>query len=504
MKTYIVALFPVLCSLLIVKPLMADNLADSLYRECYKNNHNDTDRIKCIDLNAYRLAGSNPGAGLKLAGMTLNLANRVKWKRGMALAHNELGVNYKSLSQPDSAIHHYNLAMQFFGELKDIKAQSGVISNLSIVHKAKGDYVTALELLNKALTIQEKSGKPITKAIILENIGSVFMELKDYDKAQKYYIQARDIYFTENDSGSMARNLLNLGIIYDKNKNYDKAISNFQSALRIHKQLQNPASIRLACTNLGITYNHKQKFDSAVYYLNEAIKLSKPSGSLHALAVDYGNLGVVHLDRYKAGGNRLELKRAVYYLKEGYTLCDQIGFTPPQIEFAENLVEALELDGSDFRFALQVLKKGRQLKDSVYSNANAMKIHRLETEKEIALRENALQVARMQTKLTMQENLRHRSDKVVLVLGLLVCAMLIIILYLLYLYRRRLFRRRMHEISQFQSHQLRSPVVKILSISEELLTCLPDSEEYKKLMDMLRKSTDELDKRIHEVVKHTQ
>ena len=223
----------------------------------------------------------------------------------------------------------------------------------------------------------------------------------------------------------------------------------------------------------------------------------------YSLATDYGNIGEVYLERYKQNKQNKDLVTAVDYLKQGYFMCQSIGFTPPQIEFGERLLEALELKGGDFQLAYMVFKQKEYLQDSIYSRDNSLKIRQLEIENEMVKKDKELRISKLENSLTLEENKKHRQQNTILILALVIFGLVLILLYIIYINRNRIFKRRLYEISQFQSHQVRSPVVKILTIVEALQNYNIDQKEFNKLLIMLDKSANELDQRIHEIVDKT-
>lgn len=480
-----------------------ENVIDSIVSNCIKSNRHDTDIAKCLDMKSFEISAYNPHIGIELAKKTLQYSNQHNWLRGIALANNELAVNYNMLGNFDSAAHYYGLALKYFTKMGNLKAQSSVMTNISLVYKSKGDYVTALECLDKALNIQSKAKMPLAEGITLENIGSIFMELKDYKTAKNYYSKANNIYLQLNDSVSLARNLINTGIIYDKSGLYDSALLNLKTALRIHTKNDRIHSIQVVHSNLGIVYMHMRKFNEAIEQHNKAIEYSKRMKSESSLALDHGNIGEVYLERFKLEKKMSDLESAVSYLKSGFFRCQQIGFTPPQIEFGEKLLEAIELKGSDFELAYTVLKQKTHLQDSIFSKDNSLKIQSIENANVMAEKEHQLKISKLENKLSIQENKKHKQHKTILILVIAVFGLTILLLYIIYTNRDRLFKKKMSEISQFQSHQLRLPVVKILSIVESLKTQQNDPIETEKLLNMLEISTNELDLRIHEVVDRT-
>lgn len=473
---------------------------DSIYLNCRNSSRHDTDFIKCLDLKSFDLANVNPELGLKIGSLTLRLAMQSKWQRGMALAYNEMGVNYYHLGYLDSAIYCYSRALKLFAVSGNLKAQSSVMTNISMVFKSKGNYHKSLEYLNRAYSIQEKLRLYLPMGITLENIGTVYLELKNMDKARKYYADAKSIYVKLGDSQNIARNLLNMGIIYDKFGLYDSALSNFNEALRINTLQMNLNSIQMTYSNLGNVYSHKKAYDKAIEQFNQAIRLSKEMNSDYSLATDYGNLGEVYLDYYKSLKRPEDLDLAIAYLKKGYYLCQSIGFTPPQIEFGEKLLVALEYHGGNYELAYDIFKHTEHLQDSIFSKDNLLKIQKLEIENEMVKKEHELKLSLLENKMAISENKKVKQQQTILILALIILVLVLFLLYVIYTDRNRLFKLRMNEISQIQSHEVRTPVVKILSLVSELQDFHTEDEEHGKLLKMLKVTANDLDQIIHDIV----
>lgn len=347
----------IILSLGLIVSVEGENNLDSIIQICKKSNQHDTEIAKCLDMKSFEISTYDPRLGIELAKKTLQYAAQHNWLRGIALANNELAVNYNVLGNFDSAAYFYYIALRYFTKMGNQKAQSSVMTNISQVYKSKGNYVKAIEYLEKALSIQSKTNMLKAEGITLENIGSIFMELKEHHKAKSYYSKANTIYTQLKDTESLARNLINTGILYDKFGIYDSAIINVKTALKIYLKGKRLYSIQIAYSNLGIIYMHMNNFNEAIENHNKAIEYSNRMNSESSLALDHGNLGEVYLERFKKEKKQNDLELAVSYLKSGFFKCQMIGFTPPQIEFGEKLLEAIELKGSDFELAYLVLKQ---------------------------------------------------------------------------------------------------------------------------------------------------
>jgi tetratricopeptide (TPR) repeat protein len=85
-------------------------------------------------------------------------------------------ITNKALKQHPDAITKKNLYINL----------AAVTSNLAYVDQLKGNYVSALNLFNKALAILKKYPRADYEGILLNNIGIIHLEMQDYDNALYY------------------------------------------------------------------------------------------------------------------------------------------------------------------------------------------------------------------------------------------------------------------------------------------------------------------------------
>lgn len=495
MKYYLTILLILICNNIVY----GNNSVDSIVNTCRNANVHDTDMAKCVDLKAFEISGMDPRMGLLLSKRTLSISKANKWTKGIALANNEMAVCYNVLGNFDSALLHYQIALDNFKKLGNIKAQSAVLTNISQVYKSKGNYLKALNILEQALKIQNDAKMMLSKGITIENIGIIYMEIDKKSLSKKYLLDAKDIYEKLNDSQSIIRNLVNLGITYDKSGEFDSAIFYFEQALKYNLRKERTRSIQTIYSNLGNAYFHKSELDKAIEIHTKSIQYSKKLKSESSLAIDYGNIGEAYLERHKKTGFATDLNKSISYLKDGFFLCQKIGYIPPQIEFGEKLLEALDIENKDFKLAYTVHRIKTNILDSIMSTDSKLKINELISKNAIEHKENELRISKIENSFNKSENKKIKLQKTVLILVVVIFGLFIILLYLIYINKERLFRRKLKEISQFQAHQIRSPVTKIMSIVYTIRKNPNDEKELLKLLDMLEKSTEELDTRMHEI-----
>src|SRR5687767_13299133 len=113
-------------------------------------------KIDLLDKISFSFSRLDPEQGVKYALEGLKLSEKLNWKKGMASAHAELGINYAALAKYDKAYHHDSIALVMYETMDHKSSVAGVLANLSTLYLAQSDYTRALEYGFKALRVNEE------------------------------------------------------------------------------------------------------------------------------------------------------------------------------------------------------------------------------------------------------------------------------------------------------------------------------------------------------------
>ena len=152
-------------------------------------------------------------------------------------------------------------------EDKNLKLQE--MYTAAVQNQQKGNFVEAENLYKKILKEMP------THVNTLSNLGTVYLQINDIEKATFYLQDALKI-----DPNSLIANS-NLGVVFNHSSEYDKALKCFQKVINIDPRNAD------AHNNLGINYRQLGEYDLAKKYLYKAIEIN-PN---HVNA--YNNLGTL-------------------------------------------------------------------------------------------------------------------------------------------------------------------------------------------------------------------
>lgn len=475
-------------------------LIDSLLGELPRSAE-DTNKVSILEELSFAYSTVNPDEGIRYGLMGVELAEKLRWERGIAASHAGVGVNYKAKSDYSKAFRHQLRALQLYRQSKNKKGEAAMLANISLIFSAQSDYANALDYAFKALKMNEELDNKPRLAIIRENIGTFYSEQKNYYKAMEYYRQAADIYRELDDKGGMARNTGNIGRVLDAQGNYQKALQHHQEALRVNEELGNKYGTLINLANIGIVYLHMHRYSEALRYQMQALSLSQEFGSLSNIAINLGNIGITYYTVAQrtfgeaSPDSRVQLDRAanlrlsIRYLGQADSLCKSIGFSAPLVEFSHYLSEAYRASG-DYQAALKYYKQHADLKDSVYSFESHARINNLQTQREIDIRDRNLLIKDKQLKISELEVAQKQNQLMLYGVSLLLLLLILGFVLKNYISYREshslLSREKMEylqlieeqigfikehskvleEIAYMQAHDIRGPVATILGLTE--------------------------------------
>jgi len=170
------------------------------------------------------------------------------------------------------------------------------LNNIGMVYKDWGQYDKAIKYFEEALAIDKRLGREGGVAIILSNIGLVYSAWGQYDQAIKYYNESLAIDKRLGREGGIATGLNNIGMIYKDQGQYDQAIKHFEEALALEKRLGREGGVAVILNNMGVVYSDWDQHDKAIKYYKEALAIDKRLGREGDVAIRLNNIGMVYSD----------------------------------------------------------------------------------------------------------------------------------------------------------------------------------------------------------------
>jgi signal transduction histidine kinase len=368
-------------------------------------------------------------SALKYANLEKSTAEKIKWEKGIAQGHNDIGIIYYYLTKYDKALMHYNLSLESRRKMNDLYGIGALYNKIGLIHQEKGKYSEFVYTQLEALRIFKTLKDTMNYAKTLNNLADAYFQLRDYETAKKTYREAIKLRLLINDKEGLAASYLNLGNCYS---NSEEALVILNKALDLLLDLNLTLETGYAHHNIAI--NHKQlgNLEKALIHINEAIKIKEKHGSLASIA-----------DTYMAAGDifrqNKEYKKAFYYLKEAEKISEERGIHN-NFEFlyhylASYYFETGKIDSAYYYEKKCVEVKNQFFQEKMYNHVAGMQVKYEVEKKNTQLAENKQELTAARNEILLaQLHVKNRNFWLV-ALGLTL--LLVILLSVLLVQRQR-------------------------------------------------------------------
>jgi tetratricopeptide (TPR) repeat protein len=198
-------------------------------------------------------------------------------------------------------------------------AESNALGNIGLVYKNNGDWDRALSYFLDSLKICREIGFRLGEGSDLGNIGLTYQHMGNPDQALKYLQDAleisKEIEFRENEANA----LNNIGLVYQDKGDLDRALGSFQDALKISREIGFRLGEANALGNIGIIYRAKKDLNEAKRHFQNALKIHHKIGFRQDEASQMANIGGIFYEEK-------EPDLALKCLQEALKIHQEIGF----------------------------------------------------------------------------------------------------------------------------------------------------------------------------------
>lgn len=181
-----------------------------------------------------------------------NLSIALKDSSAIAATYWDLGLYYQSKQINDSAYYHYNKGYLIYEAIENDFGSARLLLNMAMVQKNIKDYTGSEITTTQAITLLKPLQKYKQLFSAYNNLGIIFNELEEYDRAIFYHKKALE-YLEKTDQKRLKPMALNnIGVVYENQGLYKSAIINYESALKQDSLYQkNPGVYAMLLDNLA-------------------------------------------------------------------------------------------------------------------------------------------------------------------------------------------------------------------------------------------------------------
>jgi two-component system, NtrC family, sensor kinase len=257
------------------------------------NGLRDTSRANVCNILYMEYVNNTPDSAMKYAQLQLEISDSIGYKKGMALAYNNIGVIYKNKGDYVKSLEALQFALDIRIKIQDKRGLANTYINLGNVHDRQGKFAEALENYNAALAVFTELKDNMGIATCHNNIGIVHKERGEYDEALKSYRVSLDMRIAADNKPGIAIAHNNIAGVLVKQGEYEAALENYFASLKIKKELDDLYGLGVTYNNIGRVYFFLGQYDKALDYEMKGLAIIEKLGALDRLMDNYEMLYLI-------------------------------------------------------------------------------------------------------------------------------------------------------------------------------------------------------------------
>ncbi|MCV9387028.1 tetratricopeptide repeat-containing sensor histidine kinase [Reichenbachiella ulvae] len=268
---------------------------------------------------------------------------------------NRLAEN-NSEGSPDYISKIAKQALQFSKDIGYINGEIQALNNLCFACYIRGENEDAIKACKKAIELNNANGDRFDVSNSYNYLGLTYIQIKEFDAGINEMLKLIDIATKNDNNYLLADACSNIGLAYLLKGAPDKAKEYYHIAAKIHEEIDHPTSKVYVDLNLGQLYYNKEQYDSALYFLkksNEAAKKLDNSRAMYYSFVLMGQLPIINqdsatyylLEAIQITGQLdwdIEMLNSHIYLSHQYRKTGKYNMSIQAAEMAESLAEKLK------------------------------------------------------------------------------------------------------------------------------------------------------------------
>ncbi len=332
--------------------------------------------------------------------------------------YSQLGNEELKLGFYGKSIGFYSKAYKLYKDKKLRDKQIEIVLNISRVYVAANEQDSAMKIVLTELKQNQGNTRP--EAILLNRLGVILKESKNFEKAMTYLLAAEEKFkqFT-GPSGVLLNSYIdndkNLGVLYRNNKDYDKALFYLNRSLRNAESINSERWIGVNLNSLGILYMEMKDYPKAIECLEKSIKLKSEANHTTGMITSLNNLGNLYT---KVN----DMKKAEKCISQCIKLADSLQNLRAKYSAYDGAYNFYEKTGNKDK-AHSFLKQAYTIKDSLFNSNRTAESAKLEAMYENEKKSKEIELTNFKNEeLNKNLELKSRNQKILIGGALLLLA----------------------------------------------------------------------------------
>ncbi|MGZ4033811.1 MAG: tetratricopeptide repeat protein [Bacteroidia bacterium] len=337
-------------------------------------------------------------------------------------------------SNINQSLEYANQALRLSEQLNFTAGLISSNNSIGIANYFMSNYPQALSHYIKCTKILEKTGNKKKLAAVNSNIALIYQVLKQYKDAENYFQKSLSIDEELGDSLSMAESYNNIATIYQDLAKNDIALTYNLKALKIREAKNDKEGLPSTLSNLGVVFMNMKDYKHSAEYLVKALHLYKTNSDSMGVALAYANLGDLY-ESQKSFDKSLAYYDSSITISKKNKYLDYLSYNYQHISFACSEMK-------DFEKALDYHKLFMDTKDSIYNKENAQQLAEMQTKYETEKKEKEIIESKAESE--KQSNLKNAF----------IIGFILMVLLAYFIFRGYVTKKRSNEIIIIQKQEV--------------------------------------------------
>lgn len=233
-------------------------------------------------------------SSLYYANQALELANKNGFYIIKAYSLSDIGNYYKWKEKYDTAVTYLRESLHLRIEYGDTSDIISGYNNLALAFNLWEQYDSAIVHFESGLNMAHGTKYENLKGILLNGIGTSFLNMGRFRKATDHFLQSIAIARSDSDDIALGKRLQNLGTACFELGLSSEASGYFSEAESIFRQVDDPKGLIDLYVNRGILLLDNRDFEEALVQLSKANQLCTEHGFLDNLPRIYHGIGIAY------------------------------------------------------------------------------------------------------------------------------------------------------------------------------------------------------------------
>jgi len=288
---------------------------------------------------------------------------------------------------------------------------------VGVSHWVRGNNELAFRFLFNSNLLYDELSDTLGFANTLLNLGMVYQDQSDFEKAEENYKTAISIFSNLNLPNRVATTQTKWGSMLILMGKTDDAYDKLIAALRVHESNDFLYGIGEVNNKLGELFIEKKEYTSALSHLLQSVEVGAKRMDHVGITDNFQRIGEIYIEKKDFG-------QAETYLERGKGMAEEFNLKSIQKRIYFSL-KLLHQQKGNLKKCMYYFDKYASISDSLFNEEKANQIASMQIQHEFAQKEKELELAKQDLVLLQEKNKADNLLKIVFVLLALLISSLV-------------------------------------------------------------------------------